>query len=74
MENSSFILRCSKTPFSDEELDILERYGKEFERLSNGDRTPTTAAQVQLVEAACGERPPETVYELAWTKYLQKLE
>ena len=74
MAGEPFTILCSKTPFSMDELDILRRYGREFERLSNGERAPATAAQVQFVEAARGENPPETVYERVWTKYLKRLE
>ena len=74
MANEPFTLRCSTTPFSEDELDILRRFGRQFERLSSGDREPTTAAQAQFVDAARRARAPETVYERAWTKYLQRVE
>ena len=74
MASESFTLRCSKAPFSEEELGILRQYGAAFERLSNGERAPATVAQEQFVDAARGKRPPETVYERAWTKYLRRLE
>ena len=72
--NPPFIIRCSRAPFSVDEFDILRRYGREFERLSNGERAPTTAAQKQFVDAARGKRLPETVYERVWTKYLMRVE
>ena len=62
------------TPFSVDELDILRRYGREFERVINGVRAPTIAAQEQFVDAARGRRPPETVYERVWTKYLMRVD
>jgi len=74
MQSDSFAIRCSKAPFSEDELRILRRYGKQFERLSNGQRAPTTAAQQQFVDAAHGRCPPETVYERVWMKYLLRLE
>ena len=61
-------------PFSEEELDILRQYGAAFERLSNGERARGTVAPEQFVDAVRGKRPPETVYERAWTKYLRRLE
>ena len=73
MASEPFTLRCSNAPCSEEELDILRQYGTAFERLSNGERSPATVAQEQFVAAARGKRPPETVYERAWTKYLRRL-
>ena len=36
MQSDPFAIRYLKAPFSEEELRILRRYGKQFERLSNG--------------------------------------
>lgn len=58
MTSEPFTPRCSKAPFSEEELDILRQYGAAFERLSNGERTPATVAQKQFVDAVRGKRPP----------------
>ena len=74
MASDLFTLRCSEAPFSEDELDILRRYGTKFERLSNGERSPATEAQEQFVDVARGKRPPETVYERIWTKYIMRLE
>ena len=74
MASEPFTLRCSKAPFSEDELDILRQYGAAFERLSNRERAPATVTQEQFVDAARGKRPPETVYERVWTKYLRRLE
>ena len=74
MANPAFTIRCSRAHFSVEEVDILQRYGRGFERLSNGDRAPRTEAQKQFVDAARGKRPPETLYERVWTKYLMRPE
>ena len=74
MAGELFTILCSNAPFSMDELVILRRYGREFERLSNGERAPATAAQEQFVEAARGKNPPETIYERVWTKYLKRFE
>ena len=74
MAGEPFTILCSKAPFSMDELDILRRYGGEFERLSNGEPAPATAAQEQFVEAARGRNSAETVYERVRTKYLKRLE
>ena len=57
MTGGPFTILCSKAPFSMDELEIFRRYGREFERLSHGERAPATAAQEQFVEAARGEIP-----------------
>ena len=74
MASDPFDIRCSKAPFSEDELGILRRYGRELERLASGERPPATAAQERFVDAVRGRRPPETVYERVWTKYLTRLE
>ena len=74
MASDPFNIRCSEAPFSEAELDILRRYGRELERLASGERAPATAAQERFVDAVRGKHPPETVYERVWTKYLMRLE
>lgn len=64
-----FIIRCSREIFSKEEIGILERYGREFERLANGKRLPETEEQQRFVEVAQGRSQPETIYERTWAKY-----
>ena len=73
MPSAFFTMRCSRAPFSDDELNILKQYGRQFERLSNGERAPATTGQEQFVDVARGGRPPETVYEQVWWKYLCRL-
>ena len=63
MRSGRFTIQCSRSPFSEDELDILERYGMAFERLANRERAPATAAQEQFLDVARGKRPPESVYE-----------
>ena len=71
---AGFVIRCSRAIFSEEEVAILERYGREFERLAKGERVATTAAQQRFVEAARGQREPETIYEKTWAKYAWRVE
>lgn len=68
-----FAMQCSREIFSDAEIRILERFGREFVRLSNGLRRPETAAQHRFVEVANGRAPAETIYEKTWNKYLQRV-
>ena len=69
----SFALRCSREIFSAEEIETLERYGRQFEDLTAGHRPTRTPAQQRFVEVAQGQRPPETYYERVWCKYLARL-
>lgn len=73
-KNGRFVIRYSREIFSTEEIAILERYGRELERLANGKRVPETAAQQRFVEAVHGRREPETIYESTWAKYAWRLE
>lgn len=73
-ENGRFVIRCSREIFSTEEIAVLERYGRQLERLANGKRAPETVAQHRFVEAVQGRLEPETIYERAWAKYAWRLE
>lgn len=68
-----FVLGCSQEIFSDEEIELLERYGHWYRRLACGELRPETEAQRQFVEVAQGERQPETVHEKTWRKYRERL-
>jgi uncharacterized protein YifE (UPF0438 family) len=69
-----FALRTSREIFTSEELQILERYGSAFERLTTGELVPTTPAQMRFINVCDGEINPETEYEKVWWKYLERLE
>ena len=58
MAGEPFTILCSKAPFSMDELDILRRCGREFERLSNGERAPATAAQGAVRRGCAREESP----------------
>ena len=65
----TFEIKCSRDVFSEEELDILETYGIQLQRLANGERVPITGAQRRFIEVSRGRRQPETLYEKTWAKY-----
>ncbi|MFC1731370.1 DUF413 domain-containing protein [candidate division KSB1 bacterium] len=69
-----FKINCSKEIFSDIEIEILEEYGRQLQRLMDGDRLPRTEAQRRFVEVAQGKCQPETIYEEIWWRYLQRLQ
>ena len=74
MPPTPFVIRCSREVFSEAEIETLERYGRQFADLTAGRRPPETPAQQRFVEAAKGQRAPETCYERVWCKYLERLE
>lgn len=69
-----FVLRSSREVFTDEELEVLEEYGRGLERLADGKRLPNTPAQQRFVAVVRGELEPETIYERAWMKYLLRVD
>lgn len=70
---SHFELKCSTEVFSQEEIDILERFGEQFLQLMHGKRPPQTDAQRRFIAVAHGECRPDTVYEKVWRKYLDRM-
>ena len=65
-----FVFRCSREVFTEEELEVLEEYGRGLERLATGERLPDTPAQQRFVAVVRGEHEPKTIYERTWMKYL----
>ena len=72
--SSSFVIRCPHEIFSESEIDILEEHGARLERLADGRQPPRNAAGQRFVEVAQARRQPETVYEIVWVQYQQRLE
>jgi uncharacterized protein YifE (UPF0438 family) len=69
-----FTIRTSQEIFSAEELEILKRYGTQFERLMKGERLPETPAQERFIKVCKNEVEPKTEFEMVWWKYLRRLE
>ena len=70
---SGFEIQCSHESFTDEELGILKRYGRQFTELACGKHRPTTEAPQRFVECANKKRNPETIYEHTWAKYVSRM-
>ena len=68
-----FVIRCSREVFSEDEIEILEKYGAAFHRLAEGHRLPQTDAQKRFVDAVHEVRETETEYEETWLKYVRRL-
>ena len=62
--NRPFHIQCNKSIFTDEEIEILEKYGKQFQGFTTGERPPKTQGHDKFIEAARGKREPETIYEM----------
>jgi uncharacterized protein YifE (UPF0438 family) len=62
------------TIFSQEETELLSRYGFWLEALAQGDVQPLTPAQQRFVEVHKGEAEPESTFERAWWKLLKRRE
>lgn len=58
-----------KKLFSNEELEILNRYGEWMNSLAEGHIQPTTDLQVQFVNVFQKQFFPSTKYEVVWIKY-----
>ncbi|MBC9911403.1 DUF413 domain-containing protein [Chitinophaga varians] len=69
-----FTLACNPVIFSNEEIDLLEKYGYWFEALTEGVLLPFSVEQEQFVEMAQMRKKPETRYEKLWFKYLKRKE
>ena len=74
MPSDSFVIRCSRGIFTEDEIRILKDHGKRLQRLADGRQLPTNEAGQRFVEAVNGTRKAETVYEKTWLKYLWRLE
>jgi len=70
-----FIIRCVKLHdlFTEEEIDLLKRYGNWMKALMDGEIEPDTERQKHFVKVCRGEIEPETPYERIWMRYLFRL-
>lgn len=68
----AFNISDSLENFSEEEANILKKYGAAFQRLTSGEQEPKTEAQKKFVKVARGHCNPLTIYERAWRKYLDQ--
>ena len=71
--STPFEIKCSREIFSEEEITILKRYGKQLQLLADGVGTPRAKAQQRFAHVARGLVEPETIYEKVWCKYLWRL-
>jgi uncharacterized protein len=65
-----FIIDCNTNAFSNEEIEILEKWGNWFNALCDEILVPFTMKQEIFIRTAKGELEPVSIEEQAWCKYL----
>ena len=73
-DNPDFVVDCSHTIFSIEELELLSNYGHWFMALTNGALEPVTELQKDFILVATRKKMPVSFFEFAWNKYLRRKE
>lgn len=69
----NFPVKCSTAIFTDEEIELLKRYGNWFEALGMRKIRALTKDQEQFVSVCQGERAPVGKYEKIWRKLQRRL-
>jgi uncharacterized protein YifE (UPF0438 family) len=69
-----FKLKCKTVTFSNDQIEILEKYGHWFQALTEGEIEPITELQHEFIKVAKKEKEPISTFEWAWFKYLFRLE
>ncbi len=73
-DKGRFTVNCSHAIFSNEEIELLEKWGHWFTALTDGTLEPLTEMQQAFVRVARREQDPVSPEELAWNKYLHRRE
>lgn len=68
-EKGKFTVDCSHAIFTNEEIEILEKWGNWFMALTEGELEPLTELQTEFIKVAKGLRSPFSIEEKAWFKY-----
>lgn len=59
--------------FTIKEAQLLEQHGYAFNELDLAKREPATEEERQFVEVCRGTRPPQTLAERVWNKYITRI-
>lgn len=65
-----FHIDCDLKIFSQEEIEIIEKWGHWFMALVSGELKPFTESQERFIKVMKGEIGPGSLEEKAWFKYL----
>jgi len=69
-EKGRFVVDCSHDIFSNEQIEILEKYGHWFMALTTGELEPITDLQRDFVLVATHKEEAFSLEEIAWFRYL----
>jgi len=69
-DKGRFVLDCNHQFFSENEVEILEKFGHWFDALAQGILKPFTELQERFVLVSKFEVPPFSPEEETWVKYL----
>ena len=69
-----FAVRESIDSLSQDEEDLVHRYGHWMNALASGELDPITEDQKRFVSVCQGNEEPITKFEIAWMKYLRQKE
>lgn len=72
-EKGTFVIKCNAVIFSNEQVEILLKYGHWFQALCDGTLTPYTEKQRRFILAIDGKREPFSEEEVTWNMYLSRL-
>jgi len=73
-DHGKFKVDCNHVIFSNDELEILEKYGHWFNALISGELEPITELQKEFIRVANGEAVAFSPEEKAWSKYQKRKE
>jgi len=71
--HSTFKIECDTKYFTNEEIQLLLKYGAWLRSLMHGGIQPQTDKQRHFFNVCSLTLQPETEYEFVWIKYLQQL-
>jgi uncharacterized protein YifE (UPF0438 family) len=72
LKRRDFVLGCDAPNFTSADRDLLMRYGHWLTGLSTGQIQPITPEQEHFVQVAHEEAEPETDFEDAWVKLMER--
>jgi hypothetical protein len=72
-EKGSFPIDCRQDIFTQDEREILYKYGYWFKALTDGDLEPYTQMQRRFILVAQGKEEAHYPEEIAWVKYLFRM-
>jgi uncharacterized protein YifE (UPF0438 family) len=69
-----FTIQTSLEIFTQEEVELLQRHGRAFERLMKGELPVNTPDREHFIQVCGKKAEPKTIHEQVWRKYLDRLE